>query len=395
MRHRIKSEKTERSGRKMLSAYIGSRLKTRHKILAGIFFFAILINALAWYFPGAVDAYRIYLFPIGTNTLARFMSLFPFSVGEILIILGILVLAAAVAVGVAAILKKGRFRRFAGAYLEFIIWILAWAAVTETFGCFVNYHATPLEEAYFSGEEMDGEILVSLYEYLVEEANELSLSFEKRSKEDGSPVYEGDLPQACREAMRALGAEYPFLKGYYPKAKPIRNSDFMSQQYLTGIYFPFTLEANYNTTMYPLNAPATICHELSHLKGVIMEDEANFFGFLACIRSPDPYLRYSGYLSVLGYVSREVRKTVPKEVRRTMTQPLEQVQKDHIFLTEQAWEKVESRAVVETEVVNQATDVFMETTLKSNGVADGMVSYSRVVRILGKWYEKTKGDSGK
>ena len=93
-------------------------------------------------------------------------------------------------------------------------------------------------------------------------------------------------------------------------------------------------------------------------------------------------------LSVLGYVGREVKKTVPEEIRQTMTQPNSQVQKDSVFLTEDSWEKVESKAVIETEVVNQATDAFLDGTLKSNGIQDGMVSYSRVVRILGKWYRK-------
>ncbi len=364
------------------------KMKIRHRILTGIFLFTGVVYALAWFFPKAVDFYRLFLFPISTNTLARFMSLFPFSVGEFLIIAGIGVVVLAVFIGIAAVFIKGKFRKFVCRYLEFMVWVLAWVAVTETFGCFVLYHATTLEDSYFQGEEIDQETLISLYEYLATQANELSLSFKERDKEEGYPVYEGDVALSCREAMQALGEEYPFLKGYYPRAKAIANSDFMSQQYLEGIYFPFTLEANYNTTMYPVNTPSAICHELSHLKGVILEDEANFFGFLACIKSQDAYLQYSGYLSVLGYVGREVKKTVPEEIRQTMTQPNSQVQKDSVFLTEDSWEKVESKAVIETEVVNQATDAFLDGTLKSNGIQDGMVSYSRVVRILGKWYRK-------
>ena len=44
---------------------------------------------------------------------------------------------------------------------------------------------------------------------------------------------------------------------------------------LMGIYFPFSMEANYNQDMYKAKLPDTICHELAHTKGYIQEDEAN------------------------------------------------------------------------------------------------------------------------
>ena len=159
----------------------------------------------------------------------------------------------------------------------------------------------------------------------------------------------------------------------------------MSQQYLTGIYFPFTLEANYNTTMYLMNAPATICHEFSHLKGVILEDEANYFGFVACIQSENAFLQYSGYLSVIDYLEREVKKYDAMDA--SLPQMNTFVRKDSVFLTEEAWDKVEKKAVISTETANKATDKFLQSNLKANGVSDGMISYSRVVRLLLDYYD--------
>lgn len=361
-------------------------MKTRHKIMAGILFATAVCYALSWRFPDAVDWYKSNMFSIGTNTLSRLFSLFPFSVGELLIYVGIFVLAGAVFAGFLGCFGKERTRRFAKRYLEGVLWMLVWVLVTENFHCYVMYHANTLEETYFSGIEGKEETLVLAYNDLVEHANALSLEMKRNDK--GEVVYDGDLYEACKKAMRSLGDEFSYLKGYYPNPKRIWSSDFMSQQYLAGIYFPFTLEANYNGTMYIMNRPATICHELSHLKGVILEDEANFFGFLACIRSKDPFVAYSGYLSVLGYVSREVRNHVDLEVRKTMAQPSELVQKDAVFLTKEEWERVEKKAVLKTETVNKATDAFLEGNLKANGVTDGIASYSRVVRLILKWYEK-------
>ena len=56
------------------------------------------------------------------------------------------------------------------------------------------------------------------------------------------------------------------------------------------------------------NIPHTICHELSHLKGFMREDEANFIGYLACIGSDSPDFRYSGYLTGWVYAGNALAK---------------------------------------------------------------------------------------
>lgn len=250
------------------------------------------------------------------------------------------------------------------------------------------YHASAVEEQYFDRNADYGEKeLITAYTKVVAKANELSGQVQRSA--DGSAVFDGstkELYAACIRAMQAQGNRYPYLRGYYPDPKPVRASHFMSQQHLLGIYFPFTMEANYNTVMYPVNLPATICHEYSHLKGIIQEDEANFFGFVACIEAEDVYLQYSGYLSVLGYLAGQVRKSVPDEIRKELASANEQVLKDDVFLTEAQWQQVEKKAVLSTETVNQATNVFLEKNLTMNGVKDGMESYRRVVRLVIQYY---------
>ena len=76
--------------------------------------------------------------------------------------------------------------------------------------------------------------------------------------------------------MFSLGATYPELSGYYPQPKGLLFPAFLSVQNLSGIYSPFTIEANYNSAMVSYNLPFTICHELSHLRGFMQEEEANF-----------------------------------------------------------------------------------------------------------------------
>lgn len=370
--------------------------------------FAVLLlttglHILSWNSKAFTDWYRLRLFPVLTGIPARISDLFSGSVGEILIAAGVLavVLELFLVPVLAWKTRQGNTHKpdakAAGIKkwnLRFACWVLVYIYVTETLNCYMLYHASTVEEQYYSsGGEQGTELLVRAYSEVVAKANALAGQVKRDAK--GRAVFDGtdaQLYEKCRQAMRKQGEVYPYLSGYYPDPKPIRASHFMSQQYLLGIYFPFTMEANYNTVMYPVNMPATICHEYSHLKGIILEDEANYFGFAACIESDDPYLQYSGYLSVIGYLSRQVRESVPQEIRKDMEQASGQVIQDDVFLTEEQWERVEEKAVLPTETVNKAANAFLETNLTMNGVKDGIKSYSRVVRLVLKYYESQ--DSG-
>ena len=150
------------------------------------------------------------------------------------------------------------------------------------------------------------------------------------------------------------------------------------------------MEANYNDVMYIMNKPATMCHELAHLRGYIFEDEANFISFLACIQSDDPVFEYSGYLSVLYYLDNDFWDAVGRNRELYNAQPAitAQVHADNIFLTDEEWKRINGKALINTEVVDEISDVVVDTTLKANGVGDGMNSYNRVVKLLLQYYKR-------
>ena len=156
----------------------------------------------------------------------------------------------------------------------------------------------------------------------------------------------------------------------------------MTQQYLLGIYFPFSMEANYNQLAYITNLPATFCHELSHMKGYILEDEANFLAYLACIRSEDAFMQYSGYLSVLGYIERDLLPYLTEEEKTEMVWVNKQVVMDDIFVKKEVFEEIEKNAFFSTDFISETTDIFLDTNLKLNGVSEGVASYSQVVKLI-------------
>ena len=63
-----------------------------------------------------------------------------------------------------------------------------------------------------------------------------------------------------------------------------------------------------------------------------------------------------------------------------------QVHADNIFVKQEEWDRINGKAILDTEVVEAVSDSVTETSLKLNGVSDGMVSYSRVVELLLQYY---------
>src|SRR5205823_4571096 len=58
---------------------------------------------------------------------------------------------------------------------------------------------------------------------------------------------------------------------------------------------PVFLETLVSSDLLPFERPLVIAHEWTHLAGITDEGEANFVGWLACVRGDEP-AQYSGWL---------------------------------------------------------------------------------------------------
>lgn len=392
--------------------------KKRNWFLLGIYVLVVIINVLARYNRGFGDKVRQGIFRLMQYVQGYISSLFPFSVGELLLGLAVFLAAGAILLFIILLIERiaeiwkrkrktalheeadkgtdagGRnlkFKRFAGGYFYVLLWITGIVSVIMSTNCFALYHCSSFQENYMPVEKREytvGELAV-VRDYVVRQCNELAQEMERDEK--GHIIYENDMGLRAVSEMERLGETYPLLSGYYPRPKRFALSGFFSQQYIMGYYFPFSMEANYNDVMYISNVPATICHELSHVKGFIYEDDANFIGYLACISSEDAFFRYSGYLSVLDYLNKDLYESLgnSRETYLTYEKCSPLVESDNIFLTKEAWEEVESRAVLDTETVKQASRSFLETNLQVNGIEEGIASYGKVVEQLLIYYDGT------
>lgn len=362
-------------------------IKKRYSVLIAVCVLMVIINMLARLCSPFADFYTEKIFPVISAPFIFINGLLPFSVGEIMIVLGILLVVAGIPSTVILLIFGRNFRKKTASvtcliYLSVFTFILT----TETMNCFIMYQCKPFSEKYLCHSEHTENQITELYSSLIDKANSLA----EQVPRDNMNCFEftNDVNPEARRTMKKAGETFPQLKGYYPKAKPIQFSYFMSQSHLSGIYFPFSLEANYNDDMCRTNLPETVCHEFSHLKGFIQEDEANFISFYATTQcSDDLSFQYSGYLAALEYVHNEIYNQNISEAFYLTDTISDNVRRDWFrFMPDNYWEENEKKEVIPTETVSTVSTNAMDTNIKMNGRKDGIKSYSLMVELLLDFY---------
>lgn len=374
------SEKTDKKSRKKLSKQFIA--------LCTLLAVMVILNIVAWESRAFSDFYAAHIYPLWTQTYGRLTSLLPFSFGEILIMIAVfgipLSLAAMV---ILLIVMKGRRKKVAKIFGFVYGWIIAFVVTTETLNCFILYHCSTFAELNgIAVTEHTDEELEDLGAQLVEEINACAEDVSR--DENGRFVLSADLDDTARNAVAGLSDEFKNLDGYYVKPKSIICSFFMSQMDLMGIYFPFSMEANYNADMFAAKQPATICHEIAHTKGYIQEDEANFIAFMACERSDNADYRYSGYLSALTQVRNKIFEYADYDKKVAFDNSISDLVWTDMDANSEYWESVREAddTVFDSQTVSEVSDKAMETSLQLNGVEDGKKSYGRMVDLMLNYY---------
>lgn len=181
------------------------------------------------------------------------------------------------------------------------------------------------------------------------------------------------------EIYQTIVLEFPSLNIKSVRAKPLLCSRLQSILGFTGIYFPFTGEANVNVDAPACLVPATIAHEMSHQRMVASELEANFVGIAACTSCGDVTFQYSGYLMGLINLCNALYPTSPETwraiVERTFNRELTLDWNDNNAY----WETLSSPA---EDVAGDMYDSF----LKSNDQELGIRSYGACVDLLVSYF---------
>ena len=174
-----------------------------------------------------------------------------------------------------------------------------------------------------------------------------------------------------------LEEAFPFLELEGERAKPLLCSRLQSALGFTGIYFPFTGEANVNVDAPRCLLPATVAHEMAHQRMVAAEEEANFVGVAACVTGGDAVYAYSGYLMGLIHLSNALYRVAPEEwgALRAEFSPL--LVRD--------WQDNNAYWAARQSPVEDAAEQAYDAFLKGNDQSLGMRSYGACVDLLVTW----------
>ena len=181
------------------------------------------------------------------------------------------------------------------------------------------------------------------------------------------------------EIYQNIAREFSSLDIKPVRAKPLLCSRLQSILGFTGIYFPFTGEANVNVDAPACLVPSTIGHEMAHQRMVASELEANFVGIAACTSCDDVVFRYSGYLSGLINLCNALYSVAPDVWRDISKQTFNRELATDWNDNNAYWSALESPA---EEVAGNIYDGF----LKSNDQELGLRSYGACVDLLVNYY---------
>ena len=183
---------------------------------------------------------------------------------------------------------------------------------------------------------------------------------------------------AAAGSYGVLYDEFPFLEMEDHAPKGFAASRALSRLNFTGFYFPFTGEANVNIDSPAAFLPATVCHEMAHQRGIASEQECNFLGILAAIRSENAAYRYSGYLEGYLYLANALYRTDEDAWRQIRGSLPESVVCD-LQANNRYWAQFEG-------AVKQTAQTVYDSFLKANGDENGVRSYGMVVDLLLAYY---------
>jgi Protein of unknown function (DUF3810) len=231
----------------------------------------------------------------------------------------------------------------------------------------LNYARPPLEsQLSYDASRITPQAVRVLAEYSVARANDTHAA----GHAAGFAAIH-DSPQILIDALhhveKALGRPRPTIVAA-PKWSIF--SPFYRASGVSGQLGPFFLETLLNPDLTGPERPAVLAHEWAHLAGYAPESDASFVGLLAAMRA-GPAGEYSAWLDLVAESASQLQPVT----QRLVLEKLAQGPRDD----QQA---IRERLKALVRPVERAAWSTYDQMLKSQGVEEGVQSYSRVIQLL-------------
>jgi hypothetical protein len=180
--------------------------------------------------------------------------------------------------------------------------------------------------------------------------------------------------QAIVGPLREVLKEFHFPLSSRPRVRIVRPKGILMRWNTAGIYVPFSGEGHVDDGMLPVQIPFTLAHEMSHGYGVTDEADCNFLAYLACQKSQDPQVRFAGIFGYWRYVAGEYRYQFPDDYA---------AQYDNLPpLIRELLAEIRTNDARYPDLLPKLRNQVYDTYLRTQGIPDGLQSYSRVVQLV-------------
>lgn len=349
-----------------------------------------ILQAILMNFPGVGEWYARNAFVFFSFLPAKISSLFPISLAEVFVVTLIFstpILIAWFVIRIHRAVKAKRGKK----YFFNVGRVAAWTL----FGIYflfmllhgMNYTRYSLdEELGFGRRQYTVEELQEVYAWVIDGLNESRSKCEE--DEHGVVTYPGgkyaflnDMQDLYEESAK----KFPEIRGNSARPKPVFLSHYWSYTYIVGLYFPLFAEPNINVDVPFVEMAYNACHEMSHLHGYAVENDANLAGLMVALSSDCPQLRYCGYYEAVGLIIKDLQIAYNND-RESLSEFLSHYSVVDGYFRDfnngvDYWDSIDPPKIVE-DVSNAANDAY----LKANKQKEGVKSYNMPTSTLADYY---------
>ncbi len=385
--------------------------KRRWSIPCGLLCAAFVLQLVASFRPDLTERfYSRNFYPHVARFIAFINKFFSFSVAELILLLllaGLIVCAVWLVRGV--LLRRVEWRKILRASALGVLWTAGIGTSLFLFVWGFNYERQPLmknlqlEKRSASADELESicrQIITGINRNYndaharlapINAASASVVAVTNSTIPAVATAQRTQLPLSRAQLYEALETAYEgtSLPGVtnneeFGLPKPIRFSRVLTRLGISGMFFPFTGEANFNAEQPDCDLPFAIAHEMAHQRGFAREDEANFIAFLVCANSIDSYVRYSGYLNsltVLGALARVAPDRLQDVYRTLGTGARGDLLARYVF-----WTHYQGKLSVASHLINHAY-------LKVNRIKSGAKNYNEAYTLIVGYYLKRMAEN--
>jgi hypothetical protein len=318
--------------------------------------------------PSLVERwYSVGVYPRIQQFVTPLSNVFPFALFDLLVAVAVVAVVWTIGRGVVRARRARRGGPALGALRDlgvaaavvYLLFLLLWG---------MNYRRTPMVERLVADPaSAQTDAVTALGMRAVGEMNRLHAAAH-RSGWPGNEWQNDGLRKAFAETQRLLADGAPAVPG---RLKWTAFGIYFRWSGVDGMVNPLALEVLGNPDLLPWERPFVIAHEWSHLAGYAHEAEANFVGWLTCLRG-DAVAQYSGWM----YLYWQIASEVPHRDRARLAAALS------------AGPRRDLDAIAERllrgqfPVLRRASWAVYDQYLRANRVESGVRSYGEVVNLI-------------